>query len=54
MYEEKDQDGRRRYTVAAIASEFGVTRPTIYRHLGRAGVTSDPDPFPARGIRRLS
>ncbi len=36
MYEEEDQDGRRRYTVAAIPAEFGVTRPSIYRHLGRA------------------
>ena len=24
---------KRRYTVAQIAAEFGVTRPTIYRHL---------------------
>ncbi len=33
MYDEKGEDGRRRYTVAEIAAEFGVTRPTIYRHL---------------------
>lgn len=33
MYDEKGEDGRRRYTVAQIAAEFGVTRPTIYRHL---------------------
>ena len=33
MYEETGDDGRRRYTVAQIADEFGVTRPTIYRHL---------------------
>ena len=26
-------DGKRKYTVAQIAAEFGVTRPTIYRHL---------------------
>lgn len=32
MYEETGDDGRRRYTVAQIAAEFGVTRPTIYRH----------------------
>jgi DNA invertase Pin-like site-specific DNA recombinase len=38
MYEEAGPDGKRRYTVAQIATEFGVTRPTIYRHL--AGVTS--------------
>ncbi|MET3812159.1 recombinase family protein [Arthrobacter sp. UYEF3] len=32
MYEETGADGRRVHTVAAIAAEFGVTRPTIYRH----------------------
>jgi hypothetical protein len=38
MYEEKGPDGRRKYTVQQIAEEFGVTRPTIYRHLEpRAG-----------------
>ena len=33
MYEETGDDGKRKYTVAQIAAEFGVTRPTIYRHL---------------------
>lgn len=33
MYDELGPDGKRRYTVADIAREFGVTRPTIYRHL---------------------
>lgn len=33
MYAERGPDGKRRYTVAEIAAEFGVTRPTIYRHL---------------------
>ena len=33
MYDETDPDGHRRYTVSQIAAEFGVTRPTIYRHL---------------------
>ena len=33
MYEETGPDGKRRYTVAQLAAEFGVTRPTIYRHL---------------------
>jgi DNA invertase Pin-like site-specific DNA recombinase len=33
MYDETAADGKRRYTVAQIAAEFGVTRPTIYRHL---------------------
>ena len=32
MYEETGTDGKRVRTVAAIAAEFGVTRPTIYRH----------------------
>ena len=36
MYDETGEDGKRLHTVAAIAAEFGVTRPTIYRHLGRA------------------
>src|SRR6266704_2238686 len=33
MYDETGSDGKRRYTVAQIAAEFGVTRPTIYRAL---------------------
>ena len=33
MYEETGPDGRLMYTVEQIAAEFGVTRPTIYRHL---------------------
>jgi AcrR family transcriptional regulator len=33
VYEELGPDGRRAYTVAEIAAEFGVSRPTIYRHL---------------------
>jgi DNA-binding CsgD family transcriptional regulator len=33
MYDETGPDGKRRYTVAQIAADFGVTRPTIYRHL---------------------
>jgi len=35
MYDELGPDGRRKYTVQQIADEFGVTRPTIYRHLQR-------------------
>lgn len=30
MYDERGEDGKRRYTVAQIAAEFGVGRPTIY------------------------
>lgn len=33
MYDETGSDGKRRHTVAQIAAEFGVSRPTIYRHL---------------------
>jgi DNA invertase Pin-like site-specific DNA recombinase len=33
MYEETGEDGKRRYTVAQIAAEFSVARPTTYRHL---------------------
>ncbi|MDP9884224.1 DNA invertase Pin-like site-specific DNA recombinase [Sinomonas atrocyanea] len=35
MYEETGPDGKRAHTVAQIAAEFGVTRPTIYRHLSK-------------------
>ena len=35
MYDETGPDGRRRYTVAQIATEFGVSRPTVYRYLVR-------------------
>jgi DNA invertase Pin-like site-specific DNA recombinase len=34
MYEEKGDDGKRKYTVQQIADELGVSRPTIYRALG--------------------
>jgi AcrR family transcriptional regulator len=37
MYEEPGPDGRRAYTVAEIAAEFEVSRPTIYRHQPKAG-----------------
>jgi DNA invertase Pin-like site-specific DNA recombinase len=35
MYDELGDDERRAHTVQQIADEFGVTRPTIYRHLQR-------------------
>ncbi len=35
MYDQLGPDGRRKHTVQQIADEFGVTRPTIYRHLQR-------------------
>jgi hypothetical protein len=40
MYDEHDDIGKRRYTVAQIDAEFGVTPPTIYRHLTAAGIGS--------------
>ncbi len=40
MYDETSPDGRRAYTVQQIAEEFGVTRPTIYRHLQPATARS--------------
>lgn len=33
MYEETGADGKRLHTVADIAKAYGVSRPTIYRHL---------------------
>jgi len=45
MYDETDNDGKRAHTVAQIAAEFGVTRPTIYRHLSKtAALSADPKP----------
>lgn len=41
MYDELGPDGKRQYTVKRIAEEFGVSRPTIYRHL-REATTSTP------------
>ncbi len=35
MYDETGEDGKRSHTVAQIAAEFGVSRPTIYRHLAK-------------------
>jgi DNA invertase Pin-like site-specific DNA recombinase len=35
MYDETGPDGKRSYAVAQIAAEFGVSRPTIYRHLNK-------------------
>jgi DNA invertase Pin-like site-specific DNA recombinase len=32
IYDELGDDGKHKYTVQQIAAEFGVTRPTIYRH----------------------
>lgn len=45
MYDQVDDRGRSRYTVAQIAAEFGVSRPTIYRYLD-AGPASMTDTTP--------
>jgi predicted DNA-binding transcriptional regulator YafY len=42
MYDELDDRGKRPCTVARIAEEFGVTRPTIYRHLDRVQPQAPP------------
>lgn len=54
MYGETGEDGKRRYTVAQIAAEFGVTRPTIYRALQQAAASgpalpADSRPLPSMG-----
>lgn len=38
MYDERLDDGKRRWTVAEIAGTFKVSRPTIYRVLDKAAV----------------
>ncbi len=43
MYDELGPDGRPAHTVQQIADEFGVTRPTIYRHLERRTTSTAPD-----------
>ncbi|MFL6057114.1 MAG: recombinase family protein, partial [Actinoallomurus sp.] len=43
MYDETGDDGKRRYTVQQIADEFGVSRPTIYRHLAATATTVPVD-----------
>lgn len=38
MYDETDDDGRRKHTVAEIAAIFNVSRTTIYGHLDQGSV----------------
>ena len=45
MYDETGLGGRRAHTVAEIAAEFGVSRPTIYRHLEPPGRLSGPGQY---------
>ena len=42
LYEEKGDDGKRKYTVAEIAETFGVSRKTVYRHLEPSGGRRQP------------
>ena len=39
MYDERNEGGERIHTGQHIADEFGVSRPTIYRHLQRLDET---------------
>ena len=43
MYDQIDEQGHNKFTVAQIAAEFGVTRPTIYRYL-------DQDAAPTQSV----
>ena len=43
MYEDKGEDGKRKYTVAEIADTFSVSRKTIYRHLLSCRATTTGD-----------
>jgi hypothetical protein len=53
MYDETGEDGKRKHTVATIAAEFGVSRPTIYRHLGKTtGSDSEGGRFLRSGPRQ--
>ncbi len=42
MYDQVAGDGKSRWTVAQIAAEFGVSRPTIYRYIDQAPRASEP------------
>jgi len=48
MYDELGEDGKRKYTVAEIATAYGVTRPTIYRYLSATGARPAAGNRPAR------
>ncbi len=42
MYDQTDDQGHNKFTVAQIAAEFGVSRPTIYRYIDQAPKASEP------------
>ncbi len=52
MYDELGEDGKRKYTVAEIATAYGVTRPTIYRYLTATGARPSPGQRPRSGRER--
>ena len=39
MYDQVGADGKSKFTVAQIAAEFGVSRPTVYRYLDLPATT---------------
>lgn len=39
MYDDRDERGKRKYTLTQIAETFNVSRKTIYRHLDRGDTT---------------
>jgi hypothetical protein len=45
MYDETGPAGKHRYTVAEIAAEFGVTRPTIYDTSPNRTGSADSDAY---------
>jgi hypothetical protein len=53
MYDELAADGKRKHTVAQIA-EFGVTRPTIYRHLTKTTATTRRQPTKTSSMINVS
>jgi DNA invertase Pin-like site-specific DNA recombinase len=53
MYDERGEDGKRKYTVQQIADEFSVTRPTIYPPPIQGDPLSLTHPAGQRATRRL-
>jgi hypothetical protein len=42
MYDERGDDGKRKYTVTHIGETFGVSGKTVYRHLAPDAQTITP------------
>jgi len=51
MYDELDDQGRNKFTVAQIAAEFGVSRPTVYRYLDQSRTPTLGEACTAPGTR---